>query len=139
MRPKTAQMVIDTFTKLIDEQCAKGLNKYGTTIDEAKNSDYDWNRMALEEAIDLAQYLVKENARLLKRLKDFENALLGATSYASELKKAVEFYADKKNWITPSKDVVLMDGEPETVEGPPLAIEDSGENARQALGWEESK
>ena len=51
----------------------------------------------------------------------------------------MEFYADENNWITPSKDVVLMDGEPETVEGPPLAIEDSGEKARQALGREEEK
>lgn len=69
MRPKTAQTVIDTFTKLIDEQCSKGLSKYGTTIDEAKDENYDWNRMALEESIDLAQYLVKENAKLQKQLE----------------------------------------------------------------------
>lgn len=41
---------------LMDAQNAKGLAKYGTTIDQAKDADYDWRLMAMEELIDLAQY-----------------------------------------------------------------------------------
>jgi hypothetical protein len=84
MRPKTAQTVIDTFTKLIDEQCSKGLSKYGTTIDEAKDENYDWNRMALEEAIDLNQYLVKENNKLQEMITRYEKAFNALFSIALE-------------------------------------------------------
>ncbi|SDX64489.1 hypothetical protein [Salimicrobium album] len=49
---------------ILDEQEQKGIETYGTTLEEASHSDYDWNRMALEEAIDLAQYLANENRRL---------------------------------------------------------------------------
>jgi hypothetical protein len=84
MRPKTAQTVIDTFTKLIDEQCSKGLSKYGTTIDEAKDENYDWNRMALEEAVDLSQYLVREVGKLQEQIKRYEKVLYALCSMAIE-------------------------------------------------------
>jgi hypothetical protein len=84
MRPKTAQTVIDTFTKLIDEQCAKGLSKYGTTIDEAQDENYDWNRMALEEAVDLSQYLVREVGKLQEQIKRYEKVLYALCSMAIE-------------------------------------------------------
>jgi hypothetical protein len=84
MRPKTAQTVIDTFTKLIDEQCSKGLSKYGTTIDEAQDENYDWNRMALEEAVDLSQYLVREVGKLQEQIKRYEKVLYALCSMAIE-------------------------------------------------------
>lgn len=84
MRPKTAQTVIDTFTKLIDEQCSKGLSKYGTTIDEAQDENYDWNRMALEEAVDLSQYLVREVRKLQEQIKRYEKVLYALCSMAIE-------------------------------------------------------
>jgi hypothetical protein len=63
-RPETTQAVIDAFSKILDSQDQKGIKKYGTTIDEAKNSVYDWNLMALEECADCFKYLIKENIRL---------------------------------------------------------------------------
>lgn len=76
MRPKTTQIIID----ILDKQNEKGLKKYGESIDEASHKEYDWNRMALEEAVDLMQYLVKENARLQAEnagLKKLADSLLG--------------------------------------------------------------
>ncbi|SDJ76728.1 hypothetical protein [Salimicrobium halophilum] len=49
---------------MLDQQEQKGIETYGTTLEEASHSDYDWNQMALEEAIDMCQYLAKENRRL---------------------------------------------------------------------------
>lgn len=49
-------------------------------------------------------------------------------------KQALRFYADEENWTEPSRQQVMMDGDPDIVDGPPWAIEDSGEKARQALG-----
>jgi hypothetical protein len=65
-RPKTTQAVIDAFSKILDAQDEKGIKKYGTTIDEASDQNYDWNVMALEECADLFKYLIKENQRLRK-------------------------------------------------------------------------
>lgn len=69
-RPKTSQIVIDEFSKIIDQQDLKGLEKYNKTIDEAVDEDYDWKTMALEEAADLQKYLVREIKVLKKLLKE---------------------------------------------------------------------
>jgi len=78
-------MVIDEFSKIIDMQDHKGIDKYGRTIDEAKDSDYDWKLMALEETADLQKYLVKRIKELEK-----ENARLRIIEQSYEsLKKAL--------------------------------------------------
>lgn len=66
-RPMTSQIVIKEFSKIIDSQDKKGIEKYGKTIDEAVN--YDWELMALEEAADLQKYLVKEIIKLRAELQ----------------------------------------------------------------------
>lgn len=64
MIPKTTQIVMDIIAKHLWEQNRKGIQKYGTTIDEASNSEYNWNVMALQEVIDCIQYVVKENMKI---------------------------------------------------------------------------
>jgi hypothetical protein len=59
LRPRISQLVIDEFAKIIDSQDAKGFEKYGMTIDQASNKDYNWELMALEETADLQKYLVR--------------------------------------------------------------------------------
>lgn len=68
MRPKISQDVIDGFTAIIDAQDKKGIAKYGRTIDDAVDEDYDWKLMALEESADQLKYLVREVKRLEKEL-----------------------------------------------------------------------
>ena len=63
-RPIVTQRIIE----LLDKQNEKGLRKYGTTIDEAKDEHYDWRLMAIEELIDLVQYQQKEIMRLERLL-----------------------------------------------------------------------
>lgn len=55
------------FDALIAERRAKGRATYGTGLDH--NADYNWQQMALEEALDLAQYLAAENLRLRRLLE----------------------------------------------------------------------
>ena len=43
----------------IQERAARGLNKYGTTMERTDLSRLDWLRHAQEEALDLAVYLEK--------------------------------------------------------------------------------
>lgn len=50
-----------------DSQQAFGLNKYGITLDQVPDDKYDWQLMALEESVDMNQYLVRE-MRILKEL-----------------------------------------------------------------------
>ncbi|MBY7736310.1 hypothetical protein [Paenibacillus polymyxa] len=63
-RPEVTQRIIE----LLDKQNEKGLKKYGTTIDQVADQSYDWKLMALEEAVDLIQYLQKEVIRLERLL-----------------------------------------------------------------------
>jgi hypothetical protein len=65
-RPKTSQFVINEFAKIIDSQDEKGYEKYGKSIDEAIDTDYNWELMALEETADLQKYLVRRIAQLNK-------------------------------------------------------------------------
>jgi hypothetical protein len=72
-RPVISQMVINEFSKVVDSQDEKGIEKYNRTIDDAKDEDYDWNIMALEESVDLNKYAVRRILQLMKevnKLKD---------------------------------------------------------------------
>lgn len=66
-RPETTQNVLNVIATILDAQDQKGIEKYGVTIDDA--SDYDWNIMAMEEMADGLKYLVKENKRLKEVFK----------------------------------------------------------------------
>ena len=93
-RPKTSQFVIDEFAKIIDSQDEKGFQKYGKSIDDANDSDYNWELMALEETADLQKYLVRRIAELKK-----ENHLLTIDNQylSSKLEKSgqeIESYID---------------------------------------------
>lgn len=66
-RPIISQIVIDEFTKIIDNQDEKGLEKYRKTIDDAADEEYSWQIMALEETADLQKYLVKQIQMLKKQ------------------------------------------------------------------------
>jgi len=68
-RPETSQIVIDEFTKIVDSQDDKGYLKYKTTIDEAKDENYNWELMAIEEAVDMSKYFVKRIKELEKRIR----------------------------------------------------------------------
>jgi hypothetical protein len=74
-RPTTSQIVIDEFTKLLDSQDEKGILKYGETIDDAADQDYNWELMALEETADLQKYLVKRIKQLHKQLLDADGRI----------------------------------------------------------------
>lgn len=107
-RPLTSQIVIDEFAKIVDAQDIKGFKKYGTTIDEARDKNYNWELMALEETADLQKYLVRrimqqeeEIKQSVKREQDYldgieqlEGMLRQANQRINELEsiKDVEVY-----------------------------------------------
>lgn len=83
-RPITTQRVID----MLDAQNAKGVAKYGTTIDEAQDGSYDWRIMAMEEMIDGLQYQQKEIMRLESELvAEKETSALLAKQLADEVQE----------------------------------------------------
>jgi len=55
------------FDALLAERRAKGRATYGTGL--THDDGHDWNQEALEEALDLAQYLAAENLRLRRLLE----------------------------------------------------------------------
>ena len=55
------------FDGLIAERRKKGRETYGQGLEH--NDAYDWQRMALEEALDLSQYLAADNLRLREALR----------------------------------------------------------------------
>ena len=59
--PKTYQKVLIRLAKTMTKQYHKGIIKYGVSIDDAKDEDYNWHEMALEEIADMFVYL--ERAR----------------------------------------------------------------------------
>lgn len=54
------------FDALIEQRRFQGRSTYGKGL--THTDAYDWRQMALEEALDLAQYLAAENLRLRERL-----------------------------------------------------------------------
>jgi chromosome segregation ATPase len=103
-RPKTTQAVIDGFAKILDAQDDKGIKKYGTTMDEAIDENYDWRIMALEETADLQKYLVKEIKRLENLVKSHEEVGQGYHQEIVELVQEIEKWKDKKVKIEKERD-----------------------------------
>ncbi|WP_066316897.1 hypothetical protein [Bacillus sp. FJAT-29814] len=102
-RPLTSQIVIDEFTKIIDSQDEKGFKKYGTTIDQANNKDYNWELMALEETADLQKYLIRrilqvsgELVRAKAENRKLENELNG---YIDDIEQLEGMLAQANNRI----------------------------------------
>ncbi|UAT29450.1 hypothetical protein K7T73_12655 [Bacillus badius] len=83
-RPQISQEVIKGFTAIVDAQDEKGFAKYGRSIDDANDADYDWKLMALEECADHAKYLVREIKRLEARNNQHENALYALLNMSYE-------------------------------------------------------
>lgn len=54
------------FDTMLAQRRATGRKTYGRGL--THTDDYDWNQMAMEEALDLAQYLAAENLRLREKL-----------------------------------------------------------------------
>ncbi len=48
-----------TYKAFVKKQYNKGLKKYGKTLGECDYFEYNWYEMALEELIDLIQYIDK--------------------------------------------------------------------------------
>jgi len=55
------------FDSFLRERRLKGRETYGQGLDH-RDPRWNWERMALEEAMDLAQYLMAENLRLKEAL-----------------------------------------------------------------------
>jgi hypothetical protein len=51
----------DILIEVIVKQNAKGIEKYGMTIDACPKNQYDWEMMAHEEAVDWLVYKEKQN------------------------------------------------------------------------------
>lgn len=79
--PKVSMRVLEIIEQTMVNQNEKGLKKYGTTIDEAKHSDYDWNVMVIEELVDGIQYVVKENERLKEENELLKKGITIANSF----------------------------------------------------------
>lgn len=65
------------FDRVVKERRWTGRKTYGGGL-EHTDSRYDWNRMALEEALDLAQYLAARCRQLEDRLREAREVWLDA-------------------------------------------------------------
>lgn len=91
-RPQITQRVLDIIADLLDAQDEKGIAKYGKTIDDAE--DYDWNVMAMEEMADGLKYLVKRIVQLERVNKQLaEMVERDAAEYESEVKRLLAHIA----------------------------------------------
>lgn len=64
--------ILSTIEQHIDAQQAKGLAKYGETIDGVSVDDYAWKNEIIEELIDALQYQQKEISKLQRDQKTAE-------------------------------------------------------------------
>ena len=118
-------------------------------LEEARiNIDWDKGKIP-PDLLPHINYLFKQAERAeqnkkdwLKTMKRLENYKKVASLNHEEIQRlheqnkryreALEFYANKNIWVE-QEVTILMDGEPSKAYDAPLAIEDSGNEARKAL------
>ena len=71
------------FDSLIAQRRRKGRETYGRGLEHTDN--YDWNQMALEEALDLAQYLAAENLRLRQRVTQTRDMIARVVAWPDDV------------------------------------------------------
>lgn len=67
------EAVLNTTEQHINEQQAKGLAKYGESIDGVSVDAHNWQSMVIEEMIDALQYQQKEISKLQRDVQTAEN------------------------------------------------------------------
>lgn len=89
--PKTSQEVLDIITRLVDDQDAKDVAKYGHSLDnELGETKYDWQLMALEEMADGMKYLLMETKKLREENLYLENEIENHRVVNTRLRADVE-------------------------------------------------
>jgi len=72
------------FDSVVKNRRATGRETYGKGL--THTDEYDWNRMAMEEALDMAQYLCAENCRLRDRIAQQTKAIVELTAALEKAK-----------------------------------------------------
>lgn len=62
---KTTDPIVLKVIAMLDQRSAVGLEKYGVSLEDDERSLADWCTMAIEEALDKANYLMKIREELL--------------------------------------------------------------------------
>lgn len=75
----------DIINQILDKQNAKGMATYGHSLEDCPNEAYDWNVMALEEAIDGWQYQIKENFLIREQLRKEKERRINAEQRLEKL------------------------------------------------------
>lgn len=88
-----ANPIIRNVQSLLENQTAKGLAKYGTTVNPNDYSVEEWIEHAQEEAIDFLVYLEVLKSKLN------ESHYMKLARENEELIKTVRFYAQQGNWV----------------------------------------
>lgn len=105
-----ANPIIRNVQALLENQTAKGLAKYGTTVNPNDYSVEEWIQHASEEIIDFLVYLqvlkVKLNESHMKLARENE-----------ELIKTVRFYAQQGNWTFRDDERIFSPSEVEMDKG----------------------
>ena len=83
MNPRDITKAEQHFDSLIAQRRAKGRETYGKGLDH--DDEYDWNQMALEEALDLAQYLAAENLRLTHTLTKMRSMIARVIAWPDDV------------------------------------------------------
>jgi hypothetical protein len=69
------------FDDLVRTRRAAGRKTYGKGLTHT-DTEYNWDRMALEEALDMGQYLMAQNLRLHDEIARLKKALRAQTLVA---------------------------------------------------------
>ena len=77
--------IIQDITNQIDKQNEKGFEKYGETIDQARDNGHNWQNMLNEELIDGLQYANKEIKRLNEQNEVLSSRLIKVQNFCSQL------------------------------------------------------
>jgi integrase len=109
IRPEVTQRVIDGFAAILDSQDQKGIEKYGRTIDQAEDKDYDWKLMGLEELADYSKYQVKEIMRLEGLVKIKRGEVKVKNGEILELKQEIEMLKAERDFHKQEADGLAQD------------------------------
>ncbi len=131
------EKILNNISNLIDKQNAKGLKKYGQSIDDCPPRDYDWQNMIIEELIDALQYQQKQMQELEEKYYNLKESAYETQMDFLDANKYRNIYKEQNERFREALEKIKQDGQLMNFNTDRKTYNTQADIARKALEGEE--
>lgn len=111
MKTQISEAIVRLISERLGERNDKGFETYKETLDDVPWENYDWNMMAMEELLDMCQYLMKHNMQLQYEIKRLSSEMKFNEFQIMSKKTMPSYYSTETERLSKSNYALGLCGE----------------------------